>query len=54
MEGMKLIRRLARVPPLSNYLTESDVPENFDDLSDELLSAHIDKCGSDCSITWTS
>jgi hypothetical protein len=44
MEGMKLIRRLARVPPLSDYLTESDVPEHFDNLSDEQLSAHIDKC----------
>lgn len=50
MEGMKLIRRLARVSPLSEYLTESDVPENFDDLSDELLSAHIDKCMSDTLI----
>ena len=44
IEGMKLIRRLSKVAPLSDYLLESDVPANFDDLSDQALSDHIDKC----------
>lgn len=30
--------------PLSDFLLDSDVPANFDDLSDEGLNAHIDKC----------
>ena len=41
---MKLIRRMSRVAPLADFLLESDVPANFDDLSDEGLNAHIDKC----------
>lgn len=44
LEGMKLIRRMSRVAPLADFLLESDVPANFDDLSDEGLNAHIDKC----------
>ena len=41
---MKLVRRMSRVKPLANFLLESDVPANFDELSDEGLNAHIDKC----------
>jgi len=44
MEGIKLIRRLSRVAPLADFLLESDVPAKFDELSDEDLNAHIDKC----------
>jgi hypothetical protein len=35
---------MSRVAPLADFLLESDVPANFDDLSDEGLNAHIDKC----------
>lgn len=45
MEGIKLIRRLARVAPLSSFLLDSDVPrKNIDDLSDAEINEHIDKC----------
>lgn len=43
IEGMKLIRRLATVSPLAEFLLDSDVPKNFEDLSDDQLSEHIDK-----------
>jgi hypothetical protein len=44
LEGMKLIRRLAKVAPLSDYLLDSDVPLNYAEASDEVLNDHIDKC----------
>lgn len=44
LEGMKLIRRLTKVSPLAEYLLDSDIPKNFDNLSDDQLNEHIDKC----------
>jgi hypothetical protein len=45
VEGIKLIRRLARIAPLNSFLLESDFPKkNIDDLSDEEINKHIDQC----------
>ena len=43
LEGYKLITRVAKTPPFSDYLTESEDPKHADNLSDEQIKDHIRK-----------
>jgi hypothetical protein len=46
LEGIKLIRRIGRTSPVSEYHLEVDMPEDFENLTDEQLVTHIENSKS--------